>query len=535
MGKVELLDCTLRDGAYIVDSRFGVGPIKGIISSLIAGNVDVVECGWLKDKEHELGTSFFHIPADIEQYLPVYKRETTLVAMIDWNRYDDSALPERDGKSIDAVRVVFPRGKAVEGMQIAGRIKKKNYRVFLQAANTLSYSEDELIELAKLSNKCMPEGISIVDTFGAMYEDDLIHIAKILDSTLDKNIKLGFHSHNNQQMAFANTITFVNYFADLDRDIIVDSSLCGMGRGAGNATTELVANFLNRKYHKNYDMNQVLDAIDTYMKGFELNYKWGYSIPYFIAGINCCHVNNIAYLIDHHNTSAKDMRNIIESLSAEERLKYDYDLLESKYVENQNRVVDDLSNLNVLKDAMRNKSVVLVAPGISSKLCSDKVQKAITDNNSIAIAVNAFVEGYSYNYFFVTNKVRYEYAKNAYSDTFNKTRRIVLSNIKSDAVSEDCIINYNRVVKRGWEHFDNAVICCLRMLCILDVKKVMLAGFDGFGQHYNESYADASLPTYGENIDYSGLNIEIRDMYQDFKMTCSDKMEIEFLTDSIFE
>ena len=78
---------------------------------------------------------------------------------------------------------------------------------------------------------------------------------------------------------------------------MIDSSLCGMGRGAGNAPTELVANFLNQKYHKNYDMNEIFDAIDMYMPPFQEKYSWGYSTPYCIAGMYQCHVNNIAYLL----------------------------------------------------------------------------------------------------------------------------------------------------------------------------------------------------------------------------------------------
>ena len=77
-------------------------------------------------------------------------------------------------------------------------------------------------------------------------------------------------------------------------DIIVDSSLCGMGRGAGNATTELVASYLNRKCGCNYSMYHILDAIDLYMQFFKENYSWGYSTANFIAGLYCCHVNNIA-------------------------------------------------------------------------------------------------------------------------------------------------------------------------------------------------------------------------------------------------
>ena len=109
--KLELLDCTLRDGAYIVDAHFGVAAIKGILKKLQESNMDIIECGWLKDFEHEKGTTFYHVPSDVEQYLDGKNDRSTYVVMIDWDRYDVDTLPEYDGKSIDAVRVVFPYGK----------------------------------------------------------------------------------------------------------------------------------------------------------------------------------------------------------------------------------------------------------------------------------------------------------------------------------------------------------------------------------------------------------------------------------------
>ncbi len=360
---IELLDCTLRDGAYINNSEFGEPALKGIIKHLQDAHVEIIECGWLKDSPNKEGSSYFHIPSDMEKYILEKKHSATYVTMIDYNRYDDSVLPVCDGKSVDAVRVVFPHGKHEEGIAIGERIKQKGYKIYFQAANTLAYSNDDLVELAKAMNKVKPVAVSIVDTFGAMYDDDLERIFLILNRELDKDIKIGFHAHNNQQLAFALSSRFVELAEKAGRDAIADSSLCGMGRGAGNTTTELMTSFLNRKYHKNYDMNEILDAIDMYMTGFEEKYSWGYSTPYFIAGLYQCHVNNIAYLQKNHRTNARDMSNIIASLSQSERRAYDYDLLEKRYLENQGRLVDDSEAVETLKKATSGRKVLLLAPG----------------------------------------------------------------------------------------------------------------------------------------------------------------------------
>ena len=455
--------------------------------------------------------------------------------MIDWDRYDLQCLPLCDGQSIDAIRVVFPYGKQKEGILVGKKIAEKGYKVFYQAANTLAYSDKDLIELAEDINQSETVSISIVDTFGAMYGEDVERIASIMVRHLRKDIKLGLHTHNNQQLAFANTIHFVKMMETSEREIVIDSSLCGMGRGAGNATTELLANFLNERHHGNYEMNAIMDAIDVHMEYFKENYTWGYSTRYFIAGIYQCHVNNVAYLMKNHRTTSKDMRNIIESLSVEERRKYDYDLLEKKYMENQNRLVDDEAAINRLRNEMRGRIILLIAPGKSTNTEHESIQKYIEEYDPIVIGVNAVNPLYSYDYLFFISDVRYRYAKENYADIFEKTRRIILSNIKTEGEVNEFICNFNRVIKRSWEHFDNAVIACLCLLNDIQIETVLLAGFDPFEHHYNDSYCDPYLPTLNPDDRWDELNAEIRDMYLDLKRAVTPRMKIQFITASNFD
>ena len=532
---MQLLDCTLRDGAYIVDAKFGTSAIKGIIDKLQKANIDIIECGWLKNADHKMGTTFFHVPDDISMYVNKKRDNTVFVAMIDWDRYDLNYLPQNENSILDAIRVVFPRGKAKEGIEVGRQILEKGYKVYFQAANTLAYSDEELVELAKCVNCIDAEALSIVDTFGAMYEEDLDRIIEKLDEHLDSRIKLGFHSHNNQQLSFALTQYFVNRLQYSERDVIVDASLCGMGRGAGNTTTELAASFLNRKYNCKYEMDQILDAIDLYMEYFKANYSWGYSTPYFISGMYCCHVNNIAYLLKNHRTNARDMNEIIKSLDPQDRLKYDYDLLEKKYIENQNRIVDDAAALTALGDALKDRTVLLIAPGKSTLTEIYKIKEYIKAKNPVVIEVNAINPEYDADFLFLISSSRYDYTKSIYPEQFDKQKKILLSNIGAESEENNIVVNFNRVVKRGWDYFDNAVINCLRLLNIVHVKNVAIAGFDEFKAHYNETYADASLPTVNPEGDWEKLNAEILDMFMDFKRTAGDSINIEFVTASAFD
>ena len=533
--KIALLDCTLRDGAYINGSRFGTSAIKGIIKKLQEARTDIIEVGWLKDAAHEEGSTYYHLPQDAAPYMVDRQDGIEYVAMIDWDRYDVDNLPPCDGKSINAVRVVFPHGKHREGIAVAERVREKGYRIFLQAANTLAYSEADLKDLAQCINACRPVAISVVDTFGAMFEEDLARIVRTLDAALNPAIAMGFHSHNNQQLSFALTMHFVELLAESERSAIVDASLCGMGRGAGNATTELVASYLDRKQNGNYDMDAILDAIDTYMEPFREAYTWGYSTPYFVAGMYQCHVNNITYLQRNHRTNARDMRNIIASLSQAERRKYDYDLLERRYLENQSRLVDDEAAVRALRQEFAGRTVLLVAPGRSVIDKRARVHAFIKKEQPVVIGVNAICDGYVYDYLFFVNSARCDYAKNAHGKTFAETKKILLSGIKTEGAEGELILNFNRAIKRGWPHFDNAVISALRLLNSIGAKKVAIAGFDGFRHAYNESYADPSLPTLNPDNRWDELNVEISAIFEDVLSSTRGSMEISFVTESLFD
>ena len=535
MKNITVLDCTLRDGAYITNSYFGEASIRGIINKMEEAGIDIIECGWLKDSVHQSGSTFFHIPADIVPYLTTKDHNKTYVAMIDWNRYDIDNLPQNNHESIDAIRVVFPHGNYKEGIAIGNKILHKGYKVYFQAANTLEYSDEDLIALANEVNLVDAEALSIVDTFGAMYPEDLDRIVTVLDEHLNRKVKLGFHSHNNQQLSFALSMEFAQLVEKTKRQGIIDSSLCGMGRGAGNATTELITSFLNKKYDAHYDLDSIMDAIDTYMEPYKAQYQWGYSTPNFIAGLYCCHVNNIAYLLDNHRTNAKQMRNIIETLSPEDRIKYDYNLLEEKYIKNKNYYIDDTLDFNQLRAELKRRKVLLVAPG---KLALDKqnhIKEVISQENPVVIGVNAILPEYDYDYLFFVNPARYEFAMMSYSEVFETTKHILLTTVKNTPSKNEYIICFDKAIKKGWKYFDNAVICALRLLEKLEPETVFIAGFDGFKSKYNESYADASLPSLNPDTDWNIINQEIFEMFSEYKMNSTLGDNIVFVTESIFE
>ncbi len=537
MPKISLLDCTLRDGAYITGGRFGARAIRGLIRQFQEARLDIIECGWLKNPAYEEGSSYYHVPDDLLPCLGTKNPEAVYVAMIDWDRYDLDRLPPCDGRSLDAIRVVFPREKYREGLRLAEPIRRRGYRVFFQAANTLGYRDDRLIDMIHAVNDAGAESISIVDTFGAMYRDDLLRIMTLVDHNLDPGIRIGLHSHNNLQQSFSLAMAFAEWFRGSDREIVIDGSLAGMGRGAGNAPTELLASYLNRFHGRDFDMNAVMDAIDLYMTHFQREYQWGYSTPFFLSGTYCAHVNNIAYLTKSHRTTNADIKGILESMPEDKRLVYDYDLLEEKYLEFKAMVVDDSEATAQLRTLFAGKRVLLLAPGTSILTERDRIASLqAADGNLLTIGVNAAIEGFRCDWFFFTGEMRFKYAVSA-GGLPPGAGLILTSNIlramPEAADFSPKVISFNNISKRGWLHFDNSAILCLRLLDRLHVRDILLAGLDGYRTEDKNGYADGLLRSDIDPAETRELNREIAEMLADFRKS-HEKTRLTFLTPSLF-
>ncbi len=271
---IKVLDCTLRDGAYVTEGIFGESCIFGIKACLKSAGVDIIECGWLKNFSH-LRDSVFYENAE--------KLDLNTAIMFDYGKFDIAKLSKGEG----IIRIAFYKEDLDKISFAAEAVKNKGYKVFLQASNTVAYSESELEHLCRRANYIGVDSVYIVDSFGSMFPDDLQKIMPIYNEMVDKNIEIGFHSHNNIQLSFALSMQFINY---MKRDIIVDSSLCGIGRGAGNTQTELLVTYLN-KNGSAYKTEFIKEGIEKYITPLMQKYDWGYNYQRAYKGLNGLHPN----------------------------------------------------------------------------------------------------------------------------------------------------------------------------------------------------------------------------------------------------
>ena len=259
MRSIRILDCTLRDGGFSNDWNFGVGSIKSIISRLDKAGIDIIEVGFIDERQsYDQNRS---IVPDTDSIKPLFRnvdiKNSMIVGMIDFGTCPLERISDRADSCLDGIRVIFKKKDQDQAIQFCRDIKEKGYKVFVQPVSITGYSDDEIVALMKKIDAVGFYAVSIVDTYGLMHRSDLLHYFNIFDTHLNRSISIGYHSHNNFQLAYANSLELSR--VEAERDLVLDSSLYGMGKGAGNSNTELIAAFCNENFGKKYDIEQLLE------------------------------------------------------------------------------------------------------------------------------------------------------------------------------------------------------------------------------------------------------------------------------------
>lgn len=536
MNHAKILDCTLRDGAYLVDKKFGDNTIRGIIKGLVKTKIDFIEIGFLQDEGFGEGKTVFKNSADAQKFVPIDKEGCQFTLLADYSRYSISNLDICTGMSIDAVRECFFKHERFDAIKVCNEIKEKGYKLFVQPVDILGYSDKELLEFIDLINEVEPYCLSIVDTFGSMYQEDLNRIFELINHNLVTACKIGFHSHNNMQMSNALSQEFLRMSYG-KREVIVDGTISGMGRGAGNTPTELMIQYMVSKLGYHYDLDSLLDIIDGYMDNIKSRCSWGYSTPYFIAGCYNAHVNNIAYLKQKNSIRSRDMRFILNKIGKDNCKRYDYQLLEDTYIDYLKSDIDDNMARKLLQSTIAHQPVLVIVPGNTLNTQSDLINNYINQYHPIIISVNFIPEDIEIDYLYMSNTKRYHYWSN--SDKFLATKKILTSNIKQQSEDENTIIiSFTKLVKCGWEHSDNSTIMLLRLLDQIFVDEIAIAGFDGYDLPNNGevNYVSEFLELSSISNNPVELNREISKMLNDFRYSrTNNNVCVKFITKSRFE
>ncbi len=484
---ISLLDCTLRDGGYINDWKFGAAAIKGTVHLLEQTGVEMIELGFLRDVDYNPDRSLFPNTDSFKSILDHKASGVTYVGMADVSSpvpYD--AIRPNDGKTIDGIRVIFKKDRISEGYNLCAHAKAMGYDVYVNLVSTDAYSDRELIDAIELFNGLIPTGLTIVDTFGTIRRGQLQRMLGIADNNLAEGIRLCYHAHNNLQQALGNAEMMVEL--GLRRDLVIDACVFGMGRGAGNLNLELFAEYLNGQLGKRYHVEPMLEIMDEYLSSFYKERFWGYSLPLYLTASLGYHPNYGIYLAEKNTLPVRAFRELLASIPEEYKYVFNKEVAEDCYRRYFRDYVDDSAAVAELTKELAGKNVLIVAPGRSVRRHWDVVEREARREGTAVVAVNFCDTNLNPDYVFLCNMKR---VRSVLAERQEDTKLIVTSNIAVE-VPGDWVVNQSSYVGRKGEPYDNAGLMALWLLVRLGVRRVRVAGMDGYLDSYGANFYDAS-------------------------------------------
>lgn len=530
MATRELLDCTLRDGGYVNDWEFGHDKIVEIFERLVSSGVEYIEIGFLDQRRaFDMDRTIFPDTKSANKiFAGIDKGDATVLAMIDYGTCSIENLQPAQDTFIDGIRVIFKEHLMYDALNFCNQVQTLGYKVFAQMVSVTTYTDEKLEEYAIECNKIKPFATSMVDTYGLLDEEHLMHIFRILDKHLKPEIKEGYHAHNNFQLGFANAKHFLA--CDSKRDLLADGTLYGMGKSAGNAPLELLMMYRNEKQDAHYDVTQVLEAIDNVIMDIYHKQYWGYNMFFYLAASNECHPNYVSYFMNKKTLSVRQITTLLNSLKPEKKLMYDAKYAEEMYISYQSVECNDKQALNQLQKVFGNREIMLMGPGSNIKRQKTKVKDFIVEQRPLILAVNYAPVDIKVDYIFLTKAKRYTQLINDLKGSINEgTDIIATSNVTKTAGIFRYVLRYEDLIDKDTEIIDNSLIMLLKAMQVIGVKRVSLAGFDGYSKN-EDNYFDVSRE-YGfvkEKAEY--LNNYVRNYLAEVK----DNIAVEFITRSYY-
>lgn len=528
MNNLKLLDCTLRDGGYLNDWNFGNDSIINIFQRLISAKVDIIEIGFLDDRiiYDENRTILPDGSCVDETFGFIDKEQSLIVGMIDYGTCKIENLQPCSESYLDGIRVIFKKNKMIAALKFCEQVKNLGYKVFVQPVSITSYSEDEYVELLQLVNELKPYAFSVVDTYGLLHKNELLFYFEKANHFLIDTIGLGYHSHNNFQLAYSNCIELLEK-APTDRLVVIDGTLFGMGKGAGNAPLELLAMYMNEHKNKRYKLEQILEAIDTNIVHVSGNMTWGYSLKCYISAMKQCHPNYVSYLFDKKTLSVKSIMDILITIKKEKKLFFDEKYIEKLYVQYQEVECDDSTDFIGLKEAFTDKRILLLGPGNSMVKERERILDYICENKPLVIAVNFYPDIENLQYLFISNSRRYVQLSPKFKKIDTNVKLIATSNVTKSKGKFDYTLRYNSLLSEEAQFRDNPLIMLVKLFKQCKVSEIALAGFDGYTNDVKSNYFDAKFEYSFTKEKANILNKDAVNELSKFK-----DMDIKFITES---
>ena len=311
---IKVVDCTLRDGGLVNNFGFSDEFVKDLYRTNIKAGVDYMEFGYKASKDifskADYGKWKFCDEEDIRAIVGNNDFDLKISVMTDVGRTDyKNDILKKEDSVIDLVRTATYIHQIPTAIEMIQDAHEKGYETTVNIMAISKVNEDELDKGLELLAECDVDVIYLVDSFGAFYPEQIHRLTdKYMNIAEKYGKKIGIHAHNNQQLAFANTIEALTHGASL-----LDATVSGMGRGAGNCYMESLLAFLR---NPKYNLVPVMDFVQKYIKAErEKGSTWGYDIPYLLTGVMNSHPSSaIRFMGEKREDYSKFYQELLDNM-----------------------------------------------------------------------------------------------------------------------------------------------------------------------------------------------------------------------------
>jgi len=278
--QIKVLDCTIRDGGLINNHYFTDEFVREAYRALSKSGIDYMEFGYRNSKElfptKDYGAWKYSDDEKIREIIDGIESNLKISIMVDAHRVKEQVFAPAHESPVDMIRVATYVKDIDKAIDLSNRVKGLGYEVCVNIMAVSKENEFALVEALDQLAQTNVDVVVVVDSFGALYCEQIEYLVKLYQEHVPGK-EIGIHTHNNQQLAFANTIEGIIHNANR-----LDASMFGIGRGPGNCCLELLVGFLK---NPKYNLSPILKFIQDYMLPLRKEIEWGYILPYMVTGI----------------------------------------------------------------------------------------------------------------------------------------------------------------------------------------------------------------------------------------------------------
>ena len=517
---ITFLDCTLRDGGYYNQWDFETPKAEALVTALNKAGVEIIEVGYKSPIQSKFFGLFKYCN---EGYLDFLSKDdpSSYAFMIDVKDFLD------EGKlAVEALdKVIRPATESVfTWVRLATHFATledcpamikyfmdKGYRVGFNLMGGSLLSEEQVARGAQVADENGVEVFYVADSFGSFYPEDIRSLVRLIKKNFSRAI--GMHTHDNQGMAFANTMTAIE-----EGVTFVDGTVTGMGRGAGNLMTEQFLLGINEKNESSqYKASALLPIIETYIDPMKKEYKWGYDYSYMLSGLKNIHQTYCQKLIEAKRFTNEEISLILEAIPTANRSKFNQSILE-KAVAAQIELehtehLDEIESLDLSK--FSGESILICARGTEAERHKDDILKFVDQQSIQVIECNdtGFFDRNLSRFLVVLNQLKLKKFVNASKGSNDGVESLITGmpfnaqNLKNvfyfpfkigsfDPYGKDLII----------PDYDVGVYA-IALAIRAGFKNVYLAGFDGLEVKEHNVRMDALFNSIKERVEQKGVSI----------------------------